>query len=121
MRLTQKDFAQRAGLTSKQVIRIEQGKVEPRAATLDGLDTASQWATGTAQTILDGSAAPGLRLLTPPAESDVYERELRDEVEREMFLITELSEDARWASIVRRRKRIAAEYAASQGLGRTGR
>lgn len=71
LRMTQKDFAQRAGVDSKQIIRIEQGKVEPRAGTLDGLDTASLWEPGTALAILNDREPPGRSVQNvPPADPE---------------------------------------------------
>lgn len=74
--MTQKDFAQRANLTSKQIIRIEKGQVEPRVTTLDGLDTASEWPPGTAQSILDEALSPPAPEREPeskPPERDAYD------------------------------------------------
>lgn len=76
LRMTQKDFAQRANLTSKQIIRIEKGQVEPRVTTLDGLDTASEWPPGTAQSILDEALSPPAPEREPeskPPERDAYD------------------------------------------------
>lgn len=59
LKLTQRDFAEHAGIEVKQLQRIEAGKVaNPRSGTLEGLDTAARWPSGTCQGILDGNPSP---------------------------------------------------------------
>lgn len=55
--LTQEEFAERGGLTSRTIIRLESAVAEPRAKTLHGLDRAADWPPGTARAILDGTTA----------------------------------------------------------------
>lgn len=62
--LTQEEFAERGGLTSRTIIRLESAVAEPRAKTLHGLDRAAGWPMGTARGILDGTGA------TPEAPAD---------------------------------------------------
>lgn len=54
--LTQEEFAERGGLTSRTIIRLEAAVAEPRAKTLHGLDRAAGWPLGTARAVLDGTA-----------------------------------------------------------------
>jgi len=56
--LTQKEFAERAGLAEITVQRIEQAKIDPRAKTLTGIDRGAGWPAGAARAVMAGAEPP---------------------------------------------------------------
>lgn len=68
--LSQREFAERAGLSEITVQRIEAAKIEPRSKTLAGLDRAIPgWESGTARAILLGGE--------PPLKKDSHRTDVR--------------------------------------------
>lgn len=73
--LTQEEFAERGGFTTKTVQRLEKGSDAPRAKTLASIDKACSWIPGSARAVLDG----GEPIVSPS-------RDNREDVDRILWL-----------------------------------
>jgi len=84
--LTQRDLAQRAGISPLTVIAAEKGEVEPRPLTLNRLDRGLGWELGTASSILamTGVAPPpgSVRSPAPVPEHNAEPTELLERLAR---------------------------------------
>lgn len=104
---TQADLAEKSGVGVRTISNIETGTKIPRVGTLRKLEIALAWKPGHIDALLDGQQVADPSHV--PAVDYDRTMELRDEVEREIFLITRLEEHDRWQAIFNRRARIAAE------------
>lgn len=100
LRVTQEEFAARGNFSVKTVSRLEQASITPRATTLHSIDLAAGWQSGSARIVLYGGS--------PTTVTDMFARELRDEVEEAIWEMS-LPEEQRWEEIFARRRRLAAE------------
>lgn len=89
--MTQEEFAQACDLGLTTIQRVEAGKVKPRTKTYKRLDQGAGWTPGSARRVVEHAEPPTLR-------TD-YPDELKDDVERKLWRIEELTEDQRWRQI----------------------
>jgi transcriptional regulator with XRE-family HTH domain len=103
---SQVDLAKRMHVDVKTVRRIEANHSVSKR-TLAALDRVFEWQPGSARKVLTGG------LPTPRAESAKAdgppwlvngEPDLRDDIERGIWIITEVDEEVRWSHIQRHRK-----------------
>ncbi|WP_051362932.1 hypothetical protein [Amycolatopsis thermoflava] len=114
-----KDVAQRAGISPVLLRAVRKGAKPMTEQTKTGLQDAYGWGDGAIDRILAGGEPPA----PEPVPPHVFERVLRDDVEREMMAITRVPEEERWAFIIERRERLWREgqgQRGQHGLGRTG-
>jgi transcriptional regulator with XRE-family HTH domain len=114
--LTQEEFAKRAEISLKTYQRVERGEITPRVKTLGALDRAARWVPGGARGLLEDGRTP---TLIDDVAVGIFERIPRDEAERAILALKELSEDSQWAAIVNYRRNLA-ESARQDPLGRMG-
>lgn len=60
LRLTQEEFAARAGVALKTLQRIELGRTVPRGKTLNRIDDTAGWEPGHARRLLEGDMPPSV-------------------------------------------------------------
>lgn len=123
-------FAEHSGISPRSVAKVELGEEDAGPKVLRAYARGLGWASNSLieylrtgdKAVLAPPTTPEPTPVEPPeAKDDIYARVLRDEVEEEIFLITELSEEARWGRIIRRRKRHSGGDPGSSSLRRTGR
>jgi transcriptional regulator with XRE-family HTH domain len=101
LRVSQEEFVRDVDLSVKGLQRIESGELTRiRAKTIGELDRAARWRPGSVQVTLDGG---------DPTPLDDAGGDLRDEAERQLWAITDLSEEERWAFIDLHRARQSRE------------
>lgn len=83
----------------------ERGRRHPYDSNYGGIEDVMEWEPGSVQSIMDGGEPVEKPHVDPPWLVDGA-LDLRDEVEREIWTITELGEATRWAYINRRRRRL---------------
>lgn len=89
-------FAKAAGISLRSLASLETGEKAMGRKVLTRVELALQWPTGQTSRLLESDE--------PDTGID-----LRDEVEREIWRITDLDEDLRWVYIHQRRSRLAQE------------
>jgi transcriptional regulator with XRE-family HTH domain len=101
LRVSQEEFVRDVELSVKGLQRIESGELTRiRAKTAGELDRAAKWRPGSVQATLDGG---------DPTPLDDAGEELRDNAERQLWAITDLSEEERYALIDLHRARQSRE------------
>ncbi|SFE55569.1 hypothetical protein SAMN04487819_116106 [Actinopolyspora alba] len=92
-------LAQAAGIGKRTADSLESGE-RVSATSLYKIETALGWAPGSAEEVISG----GEPTLTDEAQTGAGPA-LRDDVERQIWAITDLSEDMRWSYIYQYRAR----------------
>ncbi|MGW1682468.1 helix-turn-helix domain-containing protein [Saccharopolyspora sp. NPDC002376] len=99
---SQGDLAEAAGVARNTVASLERG-LALREGKEAAIERALGWRLGSIDTLRNGGEpTPAEAQPSPPPE-------LRDDVERQIWAITDLPEDLRWTYIYLRRDRSAAE------------
>lgn len=109
------DVAKRADMSVKTLERFRNGKLSAYSrGNIRAIERALGWERGSIDAIRNG----GEPTLTGDTPADI---DLRDDIERQIWAISELEEDLRWSYIYMRRAKIDAEQQRGQGrMGQTG-
>lgn len=106
---TQQALAEAAKLGLRTVVAVENGE-KVSARTMRKIEVAIGLPVGAADDYLAGKVTEFPKVRTLRAVSAPAGPDLRDEVERKLWAITDLSEDERWAYIYQHRARQEQRY-----------